>query len=101
MLVMLLSAVKHCKFDHKILDSKICFYFVTIHDTCVPCRTYTPSLDDVGSYLALKWIPIRADGKCGKPLVAISTSPVNPGIAFVNLLLGFLFTFNEMKIVSL
>lgn len=46
-------------------------------------RTYTPSLEDVGSYLALFWLPTRADGKCGKPLVAISNSPVVPGTTLV------------------
>lgn len=42
-------------------------------------RTYIPSLDDVGSYLALHWLPTRVDGQCGKPLVAVSSSPVIPG----------------------
>lgn len=42
-------------------------------------RTYTPSLEDVGSYLALYWVPTRADGKLGDPLVAISSHPVMAG----------------------
>ncbi|CAI0545496.1 unnamed protein product [Linum tenue] len=46
---------------------------------CGKTLAYTPSLEDVGSYLALYWVPTRADGKCGKPLVAISSYPVNPG----------------------
>ncbi|KAJ4837842.1 microtubule-associated protein air9 [Turnera subulata] len=46
--------------------------------TCSKTFTYTPSLEDVGAYLALDWLPTRADGKCGKALVAISNSPVNP-----------------------
>ncbi|XP_043702000.1 187-kDa microtubule-associated protein AIR9 [Telopea speciosissima] len=39
---------------------------------------YTPSLEDLGSYLALHWVPTRADGIWGKPLVAISNNPVSP-----------------------
>jgi hypothetical protein len=46
---------------------------------CTRGRAYTPSIEDVGAYLALYWLPTRADGKCGKPLVSISNSPVNPG----------------------
>lgn len=42
-------------------------------------RTYTPSLEDVGSYLALHWVPTRADGKQGAPLVAFSSQPVMAG----------------------
>ncbi|XP_072986679.1 187-kDa microtubule-associated protein AIR9 [Typha latifolia] len=38
--------------------------------------TYKPSLEDVGSYLALYWVPTRADGKLGDPLVAIINHPV-------------------------
>lgn len=49
-------------------------------------RTYTPSLDDVGTYLSLYWVPTRVDGKCGKPLFAISSSPVIPGtVVAINL----------------
>ncbi|KAJ9163220.1 hypothetical protein P3X46_022912 [Hevea brasiliensis] len=51
---------------------------------CSKTFTYTPSLEDVGSYLALYWLPTRADGKCGKPLVAISNSPVNPALPVVS-----------------
>ena len=51
-----------------------CVYFFC----CV--RTYKPSLHDVGAYLALCWVPIRADGKRGEPLTSISSSPVSPGI---------------------
>ncbi|OMO92313.1 hypothetical protein COLO4_17682 [Corchorus olitorius] len=43
-----------------------------------PNGLYTPSLEDVGAYLALQWVPTRVDGRCGKPLVAISDSPVFP-----------------------
>lgn len=43
-------------------------------------RTYTPLLEDVGTYLALYWLPTRSDGSCGKPLVAICDSPVAAGI---------------------
>ena len=42
-------------------------------------RTFTPSLEDVGAYLALRWLPTRSDGKCGQPLVAVCDSPVAPG----------------------
>ncbi|XP_022762690.1 187-kDa microtubule-associated protein AIR9-like isoform X2 [Durio zibethinus] len=45
---------------------------------CGQTFTYTPSLEDVGAYLALHWLPTRVDGRSGKPLVAISNSPVNP-----------------------
>ncbi|KAK7852586.1 187-kda microtubule-associated protein air9 [Quercus suber] len=51
---------------------------------CGKTLTYTPSLEDVGSYLALYWLPTRADGKCGKPLVAISNSPVVPALPVVS-----------------
>lgn len=46
-------------------------------------RTYKPSLKDVGTYLALYWVPTRADNKCGEPLVAICSNPVSPGITVV------------------
>ncbi|GMY38055.1 microtubule-associated protein [Fagus crenata] len=51
---------------------------------CGKTLTYTPSLEDVGSYLALYWLPTRADGKCGKPLVAISDSLVVPALPVVS-----------------
>ncbi|KAL5977390.1 Microtubule-associated protein air9 [Asimina triloba] len=38
--------------------------------------TYKPSLEDVGAYLGLYWVPTRADGKQGEPLIAISEHPV-------------------------
>ncbi|WVZ61871.1 hypothetical protein U9M48_011679 [Paspalum notatum var. saurae] len=37
---------------------------------------YKPSLDDVGSYLILYWVPTRSDGKIGEPLMAITGNPV-------------------------
>ncbi|KAJ1287736.1 hypothetical protein BS78_02G033400 [Paspalum vaginatum] len=37
---------------------------------------YKPSLDDVGSYLILYWVPTRSDGKIGEPLMAITGDPV-------------------------
>lgn len=46
-------------------------------------RTYIPSLEDIGAYLALYWLPTRADGKCGKPLVAMSNTPVAPGTSLL------------------
>ncbi|KAJ4980259.1 hypothetical protein NE237_031096 [Protea cynaroides] len=45
---------------------------------CGNTLAYTPSLEDLGAYLALYWVPTRADGVCGKPLVAISNNPVTP-----------------------
>ncbi|XWS67442.1 hypothetical protein CRYUN_Cryun04dG0006800 [Craigia yunnanensis] len=45
---------------------------------CGQTFTYIPSLEDVGAYLALHWLPTCVDGKSGKPLVAISNSPVIP-----------------------
>ncbi|VVB02098.1 unnamed protein product [Arabis nemorensis] len=44
------------------------------------CRTlkYTPSLEDVGAYLVLYWIPTRVDGRSGKPVVSITNCPVAP-----------------------
>ncbi|KAI7725631.1 hypothetical protein M8C21_000901 [Ambrosia artemisiifolia] len=44
-----------------------------------PGTTYTPSLEDVGAYLALHWVPTRADGKSGQPVVSICNNPVAPG----------------------
>ncbi|KAJ0476660.1 hypothetical protein HanHA300_Chr13g0479811 [Helianthus annuus] len=35
--------------------------------TCAQTLTYTPSLKDVGAYLALYWVPTRADGKSSQP----------------------------------
>ncbi|KAK6150135.1 hypothetical protein DH2020_017660 [Rehmannia glutinosa] len=46
--------------------------------------TYTPSREDVGSYLALYWLPTRSDGKCGTPLVSICESPVIPALPIVH-----------------
>ncbi|KAL9346290.1 hypothetical protein Peur_061143 [Populus x canadensis] len=51
---------------------------------CGKTLAYTPSIEDVGAYLALYWLPTRADGKCGKPLVTISNSPVNPALPVVS-----------------
>ncbi|KAG6695757.1 hypothetical protein I3842_09G113900 [Carya illinoinensis] len=51
---------------------------------CGKTLTYLPSLEDVGAYLALYWLPTRADGKCGKPLVATSNSPVAPALPVVS-----------------
>nr|DAD37235.1 TPA_asm: hypothetical protein HUJ06_007876 [Nelumbo nucifera] len=52
-----------------------------VHEDAFICGktiVYTPSLEDVGTYLALYWVPTRADGKCGDPLVRISEYPVTP-----------------------
>ncbi|OVA18980.1 Leucine-rich repeat [Macleaya cordata] len=45
---------------------------------CGRSLMYTPTLEDVGAYLALYWVPTRTDGKQGDPLVAISSNPVTP-----------------------
>jgi hypothetical protein len=39
-------------------------------------RKYKLSLDDVGSYLFLYWVPTRYDGKTGDPVMAITDDPV-------------------------
>ncbi|PIA41703.1 hypothetical protein AQUCO_02200255v1 [Aquilegia coerulea] len=52
--------------------------------SCGGSITYTPSLEDVGSYLVLYWVPTRVDGKNGEPLVAISSSPVSPALPVVS-----------------
>lgn len=46
--------------------------------------TYTPSLNDVGYHLALYWLPTRADGEVGDPLVAISSFPVTAALPVVS-----------------
>ncbi|XP_068657633.1 187-kDa microtubule-associated protein AIR9-like isoform X2 [Aristolochia californica] len=46
--------------------------------------TYTPSLEDVGSYIVLYWVPTRADGVCGDPLVTISNNPVAAALPVVS-----------------
>ncbi|KAL3616841.1 hypothetical protein CASFOL_039235 [Castilleja foliolosa] len=53
-------------------------------DTCGQELTYTPSIEDVGFYLALYWLPTRSDGKCGSALVSICDSPVIPALPIVN-----------------
>nr|CAB3451917.1 unnamed protein product [Digitaria exilis] len=40
---------------------------------------YKVSLDDVGSYLVLYWVPTRCDGKTGYPMMAITDDPVMAG----------------------
>ncbi|CAM8932942.1 unnamed protein product [Rhodiola kirilowii] len=47
-------------------------------EVCARTITYTPTLDDVGEYLALYWLPKRVDGICGNPVISISDSPVVP-----------------------
>ncbi|KAF6166111.1 hypothetical protein GIB67_023821 [Kingdonia uniflora] len=51
---------------------------------CGRSLTYTPSLEDVGSYLVLYWVPTRTDRKCGEPSVAISSEPVSPAHPIVS-----------------
>ncbi|KAL8461070.1 hypothetical protein ACS0TY_032523 [Phlomoides rotata] len=53
-------------------------------DMCGQALLYTPTLEDVGSYLALYWLPTRSDGKCGIPLVSICESPVIPALPIVS-----------------
>ncbi|KAL0926511.1 hypothetical protein M5K25_002750 [Dendrobium thyrsiflorum] len=38
--------------------------------------TYTPTLEDVGYYLVLDWVPTRDDGKQGSPVIAVGSNPV-------------------------
>ncbi|XP_076908814.1 187-kDa microtubule-associated protein AIR9-like isoform X1 [Bidens hawaiensis] len=52
--------------------------------TCGKTLTYTPSLEDVGAYLALYWVPTCADGKSGQPVVSICNNPVAPGFPVVS-----------------
>ncbi|KAG8652144.1 187-kDa microtubule-associated protein AIR9 isoform X2 [Manihot esculenta] len=70
----------------KLHESALMDVFTACEDVLICSKElrYTPSLDDVGAYLALCWLPTRADGKCGKPLVAISNSPVNPALPVVS-----------------
>nr|XP_043619051.1 187-kDa microtubule-associated protein AIR9 [Erigeron canadensis] len=51
---------------------------------CGKTLTYTPSLEDVGSYLALYWVPTRVDGQSGEPLVSVCNSPVSPALPVVS-----------------
>ncbi|KAL6500611.1 187-kDa microtubule-associated protein air9 [Orobanche hederae] len=53
-------------------------------DICGHALTYTPSRQDVGSYLALYWLPTRSDGKCGTALVSLCDSPVIPALPIVS-----------------
>ncbi|XP_020271153.1 187-kDa microtubule-associated protein AIR9 [Asparagus officinalis] len=46
--------------------------------------TYTPSLDDIGSHLALQWLPTRVDGKLGEPLFSVSNDPVMAALPVVS-----------------
>ncbi|KAF9588966.1 hypothetical protein IFM89_017645 [Coptis chinensis] len=52
--------------------------------TCGGSVTYTPSLEDVGSYLVLYWVPARTDGKHGEPLVTICSNPVSAALPVVS-----------------
>ncbi|XP_064970578.1 187-kDa microtubule-associated protein AIR9-like isoform X1 [Musa acuminata AAA Group] len=55
-----------------------------VGETLSPSRTYTPSFEDVGCYLALYWVPTRTDGKLGKPLVAFSSNVVMAALPSVS-----------------
>jgi len=61
-------------------------------------RTYVPSLDDVGAYLALYWVPVREDGKRGKPLVAVCDNPVAPGNEGFTFVLSFVLKYYWKRI---
>lgn len=52
--------------------------------TCGNTLKYTPTLEDVGAYLALYWVPTRADRKCGKPLVSLSNNQISPAAPLVS-----------------
>ncbi|XP_022146546.1 187-kDa microtubule-associated protein AIR9 [Momordica charantia] len=71
---------------HKLEESELGDLLNSREDVFICDRklTYIPSLDDVGSYLALHWLPTRVDGQCGKPLVAVSSSPVIPALPVVS-----------------
>lgn len=45
---------------------------------CGTEQTYKPTVEDVGYFLALYWVPTRVDSTCGEPLVAICSTPVSP-----------------------
>ncbi|KAL8108441.1 187-kDa microtubule-associated protein AIR9 isoform X1 [Apium graveolens] len=58
-----------------------------VHEDLVLCGNsleYTPSLEDVDAYLALYWLPTRADGISGNPLVSVTNSPVSPALPVVS-----------------
>ncbi|PKA57004.1 hypothetical protein AXF42_Ash002308 [Apostasia shenzhenica] len=46
--------------------------------------TYTPAIEDVGSYLILHWMPTRDDGKQGSPIMAVSSTPVLAALPVVS-----------------
>ena len=91
---MLLCAEDHCKYclntkvsQLHIQNMRYCIYLIIYflrvldyHD-----RTYTPTLEDVGAYLALYWVPTRADGEHGEPLITSSSNPVSAGISQSNI----------------
>ncbi|KAL4200686.1 hypothetical protein AMTRI_Chr02g212440 [Amborella trichopoda] len=73
------------RLNQKIPESEL----MSIADACANAGilgnnlTYSPKLEDVGAYLALRWVPVREDGKCGAPIVAISDGPVAPALPTV------------------
>ncbi|XP_020586552.1 187-kDa microtubule-associated protein AIR9, partial [Phalaenopsis equestris] len=46
--------------------------------------TYTPTLEDVGSYLMLNWVPTRDDGKRGSPVISVGSNPVMAALPVVS-----------------
>lgn len=70
----------------KLSDSSLMELASNIEDVNICGRdlTYTPSLEDVGSYLALYWLPTRSDGEQGLPLVSSCESPVVPAFPVVS-----------------
>ncbi|XP_038970512.1 187-kDa microtubule-associated protein AIR9-like [Phoenix dactylifera] len=75
-----------CRTTKKLQESELVNLAAASDDILVvgETLTYTPSLEDVGSYLALYWVPTRADGKLGDPLVAIGNHPVMAALPVVS-----------------
>lgn len=74
------------RIKEKLEESEILLGISASKDALLVGKTlnYTPSLDDIGSYLALQWVPTRADGKLGDPIVAISSDPVMAALPVVS-----------------
>ncbi|XP_077243847.1 outer arm dynein light chain 1 protein [Tasmannia lanceolata] len=68
------------KSKRKLQESDLMNVSVAFEDVLIVATnlTYKPLLEDVGAYLALHWVPTRADGKHGEPMTAISNHPVMP-----------------------
>lgn len=67
--------------------------FILLSDSLIcGSSTYTPSLGDVGYYLALYWVPTREDGLRGQPITATCNSPVAAGMSPIRFLFLGLFS---------